>query len=67
MVIAAAAGAIAGGGAAVVGQDTAAPKGGLALIVVATVPETEHLLAIVRLGAAPGAATIFPKNPHIEG
>ena len=29
--------------------------------------ETEHLLAVVRLGAAPGAATVFPKHPHVEG
>ena len=62
-----AAGALTGGRATVAGQDTSAPKGRLALILVATVPETEHLLTIVRLGAAPGAATIFLKHPHIKG
>ena len=38
-----------------------AAEGGLALILVATVTKAEHLLTVVRLGAAPGAATIFPK------
>ena len=42
-------------------------KGGFALILVTAIAKAEHLLAIVRLGAAPGAATIFPKHPHIEG
>ena len=32
-----------------------------------TVTKVEHLFTIVRLRAAPGAATIFPKHPHIEG
>ena len=65
--MATAAGAVTGGRAAVGGQDTADPEGRLTLILVAIVPETEHLLTIVRLGAAPGAVTIFPKHPHVEG
>ena len=44
-----------------------ADKGGLALVLVAAVPEAKHLLAIVHLGAAPSAVTIFPKHPHVEG
>ena len=31
------------------------------------ITEIEHLLAVVRLGVAPGAGTIFPKHPHVEG
>ena len=44
-----------------------ADEGGLALVLIATVPKAEYLLTVVRLGAAPGATTIFPKHPHIEG
>ena len=39
----------------------------LALVLIATINKAERLLAVVRLGAAPGAATIFPEHPHIEG
>ena len=67
LVVSTTAGAVTGGRAAITRQDTAAPKGRLDLILVATVPETKHLLTIVRLGAAPSAATIFPKHPHVEG
>ena len=42
-------------------------KGGFALIFITTIAKAEHLLAVVHLGAAPGAATIFPKHPLIEG
>ena len=42
-------------------------KGGFALILVMTIIMDEHLLAVVDLRAAPGAATIFPKHPHVEG
>ena len=65
--IAATAGAVAGGRDAVAGRDTIAAEGGLALVLVATVPKAEYLLTIVRLGATPGVTTIFPKHPHIEG
>ena len=44
-----------------------AAEGRLALILVAIITKAEHLLTVVRLGAAPDAATIFPKHPHIEG
>ena len=44
-----------------------AAEGRLAFVLAATVTKAEHLLTIVRLGAAPGAATIFPKHPHVEG
>ena len=47
--------------------DTVTAEGRLALILATTVTKAEHLLTIVRLGAAPGAATIFPKHPHVEG
>ena len=67
LVVAAAAGAVTGGRAAVPGGDTVTAEGRLALILVATITKAEHLLTVVRLGAAPGAATIFPKHPHIEG
>ena len=67
LVVAATAGAVAGGRAAVAGRGTVAAEGRLALILVTTVTKAEHLLIVVRLGAAPGAATIFPKHPHIEG
>ena len=43
------------------------PKGGFALILVTTIAEAKHLLVVVDLGAAPGAATIFPKHPHVDG
>ena len=43
------------------------PKGRFALILITTIAKAEHLLAVVDLGAAPGAATIFPKHPHVEG
>ena len=62
MVIAAAAGAFATRRATVAGRGAA---GELALI--AAIAETEHLLTIIRHEAAPGAATIFPKHPHVEG
>ena len=26
----------------------------------------EHLLVVIHLGAAPGAATVLPEHPHIE-
>ena len=41
--------------------------GGLALALVAAVAEAEHLLAVVHLGAASGATTVFPEHPHEEG
>ena len=43
------------------------PKGRFALVLITTIAKAEHLLAVVDLGAAPGAATIFPKHPHVEG
>ena len=43
------------------------PKGGFTLVLITTIAKAEHLLAVVHLGAAPGAATIFPEHPHIEG
>ena len=43
------------------------PKGGFALLLIMTVTKAEHLLTIVDLGAAPDAATVFPKHPHVEG
>ena len=55
------------GRAAIAGRDAVGTKGGFALILVAAVAKAEHLLTVVRLGATPGAATIFPKHPHIEG
>ena len=67
LVIATTAGAVTGGRAAVAGRDAVAAEGRLALILVATVTKAEHLLTVVRLGAAPGAAAIFPEHPHVEG
>ena len=67
LIITANAGAVAGGRAAIAGRDTVGTKGGFALILVSTIAKAEHLLAVVHLRAAPGAATIFPKHPHIEG
>ena len=42
-------------------------EGKLAFVLAATITKAEHLLTVIRLGPAPGAATIFPKHPHIEG
>ena len=60
--VVAAAGAFAKRRVTVAGRGTAS-----GLVLVAAIAETEHLLAVVRLGEAPGAATIFPKHPHVEG
>ena len=38
-----------------------------AFTLVAAVAKAKHLTTIVFLRAAPDAATIFPKHPHIEG
>ena len=59
--------AVAGGRAAVAGQDVVGAKGRFILVLVSTIAEAEHLLSIAQLGAASGAATIFPKHPHVEG
>ena len=67
MVITTAAGAVAGGRAAVAGRDAVGTRGGFAFILVTTIAKAEQLVAVVHLGAAPGAATIFPKHPHVEG
>ena len=67
LVVATIAGVVAGGRAAIAGRDAVGTKGGFALILVTTVAKAEHLLAVVHLGAAPGAATIFPKHPYVEG
>ena len=67
LVVATAAGAVTGGRAAVAGRDAVVAEGRLALILVMAVAKAKHLLVVVRLGAAPGAATIFPKHPHVEG
>ena len=64
LLVAAAAGAVAKRGATVAGQGAV---GGFTLLLTTTIAKAEHLLAVVHLGAAPGAATIFPKHPHIEG
>src|SRR4051812_42157770 len=67
LVVATTSGAVARGRAAVAGRDAVGTKGGFALLLVPTITKDEHILAVVHLGAAPGAATIFPKQPHVEG
>ena len=67
LVVTTAAGAVAGGRAAVARRDVDGTKGGFALILVTTIAKADHLVAIVVLGAAPGAATVFSEHPHIEG
>ena len=67
LVVAATTGAVAGGRAAIAGRDAVGTKGGFALILVAAVAKAKHLLTVLHLGAAPGATTIFPEHPHIEG
>lgn len=64
LIKAAATGTVAKGGATIDRQGVA---GGFVLILVPTITEAEHLLAIVHLGAASGAAAVFPKHPHEEG
>ena len=45
----------------------AGAEGGPAVTLVAAVAKAEHLIAVVVLGAAPDAPTIFSEHPHIEG
>ena len=59
----AAAGTVAKGGATIARRGVA---GGFVLLLVPTIAKAEHLLAVVHLGAASGATTIFPEHPHEE-
>ena len=62
LVVAATARAVAAGRATVAGRDVVGPKGGFALPLVPTIAKAEHLLAVVHLGAASGATTVFPNT-----
>ena len=64
LIKAAAAGTVAKGGATIARRGAA---GGFVLLLIPTIAEAEHLLAVVHLGAASGAAAVFPEHPHIEG
>ena len=40
--------------------------GGFVPLIIPTIAKAEHLLAVVHLGAASGAMTVFPEHPHEE-
>ena len=64
LIKAAAAGTVAKRGVTIARRGAA---GGFVLLLVPTTAKAEHLLAVVHLGAASGAAIVFPEHPHEEG
>ncbi|XP_020152087.1 uncharacterized protein [Aegilops tauschii subsp. strangulata] len=65
LIIAATASSLTGGGAAAAGGGAAVAKGKLTLVIVAAVSKAKIIVAAAILGAAPHAAAVFTKHPHI--